>query len=89
MKKATIQISFPAEKAEAVRYYTAEKGGSITTELEEALQKIYERIVPREVRAYLEVKEQAAPVSKPHPPRSTVSVNTAADEPGQSAQHSV
>lgn len=70
MKKSAIQISFPTEKLEAVQYYSAEKGGNITAEMEDALQKLYERIVPKEVRAYLEVKEQTKPASRPRPPRS-------------------
>ncbi|MDL2232072.1 DUF6103 family protein [Ruminococcaceae bacterium OttesenSCG-928-L11] len=68
-------VSFPTEKLEAVRHYAAEKDSDLTAELEDALQKLYERIVPKDVRAYLEVKEQAAPASRPRSPHPTAVTN--------------
>jgi hypothetical protein len=70
MKKTIIQISFPTERLEAVRHYTADRGGDLNQDLEEALQKLYERAVPKDVRAFLEVREAAASAEKPpRPPR--------------------
>lgn len=79
MKKSTIQVNYPTEKLDAVRHYTAEKGGDLNAELEDALQKLYERMVPKDVRAYLEIKEQGKPVSRPRAARPAAAAMSGAD----------
>lgn len=69
MKKATLQVVFPQEKLNALQHYAAEKDVKMGAELEDALQKMYEKYVPKEVRAYLEIMEQSAPPSRPRPNR--------------------
>jgi len=57
MKKTTIQISFDTEKLDALRQYMTGKETEINTEMEDALAKIYRRVVPREVQNFLEMRE--------------------------------
>lgn len=71
MKKSTIQISFPTEKLDAVRHYMNEKNADMSAEMEDAMQKLYEKHVPREVRSYLETRESAAPEKPQRPARQT------------------
>lgn len=46
MKKATIQISFDAEKLKAIQKYMQKKDISLQFELDDVLQKLYEKHVP-------------------------------------------
>ena len=68
MKNTTVQISYPAEKLAAIRQYMGKKDADMTAELQEALAKLYEKYVPRDVREYLEAQE----ASKPEKPRRSI-----------------
>ena len=57
MKKATLQISFDSEKLGALKQYMAKKEASIVTELDEVMQKFYEKYVPAPVREYIESRD--------------------------------
>lgn len=67
MKNTTVQITYPAEKLAAIRQYMDKKDVEMTAELGDALTKLYERHVPKDVREYLESREAA----KPEKPRRT------------------
>lgn len=69
MKKATVQISYPAEKLNAIQHYMEEKGVDLKAEMEDALQKSYEKYVPKEVRAYLEIQSKKEPVKPSRSPQ--------------------
>ena len=56
MKKANITIQFEKEKLDALTFYSQKKHINIVTELEEMLQKIYEKRVPLPTREYLDAK---------------------------------
>ena len=66
MKKSNISIPFDDEKLKATRYYADKKEISIEDELEECLQKIYEKHVPKDTREYIELTNSVLPV-KPKP----------------------
>ncbi len=68
MKNTTVQITYPAEKLEAVRQYMGKKDADIDAELGDALTKLYEKYVPRDVREFLEARESAQ-ADKPKRPR--------------------
>lgn len=72
MKKATIQISFDAEKLGAIQQYMGKKDTELLTELEEVMQKLYEKHVPAPVREYIESRdaEEAAKAKNPFRPAS-------------------
>lgn len=53
MKQDTVTISFDAEKVKAVKIYMTRKGAVLETEMEEQLNKLYEKYVPASVREYI------------------------------------
>jgi len=69
MKNATIQISYPSEKLDAIRQYTGKKDVDMTAEMQDALTKLYEKHVPRDVREFLEAREAAQAEKPPRPAR--------------------
>lgn len=58
MKKATLTISFEAEKLDALTYYMEKKEADLQNELNDTIQKLYEKHVPPPTREYLEDKLQ-------------------------------
>ena len=56
MKKATVQISFEAEKLRAINQYMKDET-ELQTELDTVLQALYEKHVPVPVREYIESRD--------------------------------
>lgn len=69
MKKATLQISFDSEKLGALKQYMAKKEVSIETELDDVMQKLYEKHVPAPVREYIESRPEEAEAKPKRPSR--------------------
>lgn len=58
MKKDTISVSLEAEKLRAIKKYMEKKEIDVQVELEEQLQKLYEKYVPVNVREYIDEKNE-------------------------------
>ena len=56
MKKANITVSFDEEKLSALKLYLEQKGQKVETELEKALDGLYNKTVPTGVREYLSLR---------------------------------
>ena len=69
MKKTAIQISYDAEKLGAIRQYMGKKDTELQTELEDFMQKLYEKHVPAPVREYIENRESDEPEAPRRPSR--------------------
>lgn len=54
MKKTNIQVSFDADKLNALQFYMAKKELKVEDELLAQLDKLYEKMVPVQVREYVE-----------------------------------
>ena len=54
MKKDTIVISLEAEKLRAIKKYMEKKEADLQAEMEDQLQKLYEKYVPANVREYID-----------------------------------
>lgn len=67
MKNATITIQVEQEKLNAIRFYAGKKDSSIEAELEEFVDKLYEKYVPAQTREYIESMAALAP-EKPKRP---------------------
>jgi hypothetical protein len=83
MKKATIQISYNAEKLAAIRQYMGKKDAEFMTELEDFVQKLYEKYVPVSVREYIESRdsdEAATPKRSSRPAASSRQSELSANE---------
>ena len=76
MKKTTFNISFDEDKASALVLYLSQKGATVETELEKALDTLYTKTVPAGVRDFIDMKSgtvssSAVPKArKPRPPNT-------------------
>lgn len=67
MKQSVIQIKFDSEKYNALLRYAKKKEISIEAELSDTVDKLYKKLVPADVREYIEEKDELVkqkPVSK-------------------------
>ncbi len=65
MKKTQITVNFDEEKATAIKMYLGQRNTTIESELEKALDTIYNKVVPVGVRQFLSLRAQAeAPQKK-------------------------
>lgn len=66
MKNVNVTIPFDEEKLTALRLYAAQKNLSVESELLQALEALYTKNVPQNVRDFIGMKEQTkAAKSKP------------------------
>ena len=70
MKKATLTVNFDSEKLDALTYHMKKKEADLKAELEDTVQKLYEKHVPQATREYIDDKlsREAAAKSKPKRP---------------------
>lgn len=54
MKKGCVEIQFDDEKLEAINFYLSKKNLVLENEMQNMLKELYEKIVPSEVRSYIE-----------------------------------
>lgn len=54
MSMTELKMSFPTEKLDALRFFMGKKEQSIEKELQDYLDKTYEKLVPAQMREYLE-----------------------------------
>ena len=67
MRKITVSIQVDAEKLRAIQFYVGRKNSTVEAELEDCVDKIYEKYVPAQTREYIE--SIAAPARPPRPGR--------------------
>ncbi len=58
MKKTMIKFEYSEEKMMALNSYMEKKETDLDTELEDVIEKLYEKFVPNQVREFIEVKEE-------------------------------
>ncbi|MFR3754294.1 MAG: DUF6103 family protein [Enterocloster sp.] len=58
MKLSAIQVKFETSKYLALKRYAAKKEVSLEQELEETLNRLYRKLVPPDVREYIEEGER-------------------------------
>ena len=54
MRKVTVSVQVDAEKLRAIQFYAGRKQSSMEAELEDCVNKIYEKYVPAQTREYIE-----------------------------------
>ena len=67
MRKITVSIQVDAEKLRAIQFYVGRKNSTVEAELEDCVNKIYEKYVHAQTREYIE--SIAAPARPPRPGR--------------------
>lgn len=60
MKQTIVQVKFEYEKYDALKRYAGKKEVSIETELQDTLERLYKKLVPAEVREYIEESDRLA-----------------------------
>ena len=85
MKRETITLNCYGEKLEALKRYMAKKDLTLETELDEAVDKLYEKYVPGPVREYISDKA-ADEAAYPPMPRKTRHTNMNLDAPTASPE---
>ena len=58
MEKSTVTIKFDQEKTEALRVYLGHKDSCTEAEIEKALDALYVKVVPNEVKKFLAEKAE-------------------------------
>ena len=87
MSITELNLSFPTEKLDALRFFMGKKELTVEQELKDYLDKTYEKVVPTHVREYVESKldqaslqeetsEQRAQEQQPEPQRERQSRQT-------------
>lgn len=79
-----ITISYDDEKLSALRMYLGQKEGKVEDELIDALEALYQKTVPANVRGYLDMKS-GLPVTEPMKKKKKISssaVGAAPPDPG-------
>ena len=61
-KRSIVQIEYDTEKLEALRFYLGERKATLENELIEAMDVIFRKNVPAQVRGYI---NRNAPMQKP------------------------
>ena len=74
MKQVTIQFTYDDERLEALRIYLADNGSTIEDELTSALDAVYKKTVPSQVRTFLDKRSQSEP-TKPKSKTDRAGVN--------------
>ena len=67
MSMSELKVSFPSEKLEALRFFMDKKELTIEQELQDYLDKTYEKAVPAQVREYIESRMEQTPISQETP----------------------
>ncbi|WP_283675501.1 MULTISPECIES: DUF6103 family protein [Clostridia] len=67
MSTTELKLSFPTEKLEALRFFMDKKELTIEQELQDYLDKTYEKAVPTQVREYVESRMEQTPATQEPP----------------------
>ncbi len=62
-KRTIVQIEYDAEKLEALRFYLGERKTTLENELADAMESIFKKNVPAQVRGY--INRNNTPIQKP------------------------
>ena len=67
MKKVTVSVQMEQEKVRAIQFYAGKRETTVEAELQEYLDKLYEKYVPVQTREYLESLGGGADRARAHP----------------------
>ena len=90
MKKTTFNISFDEDKEAALVLYLLQKGTTVETELEKALDTLYTKTVPAGVRDFIDMKSgtiSSSAVPKARKPKLPKTEHTEVSEVSANESH--
>ncbi len=83
MKKITISISFDEEKLSALKLYLGQKEQSLETELTAAVENLYLKTVPANVRDFIDLRAGIEkPAERKKKPKPTSAAEAAPERGG-------
>ena len=84
MKTTTLAVSFNTEKLDALTYHMGKKQADLPAELNDTIQKLYEKYVPQATREYLDdrIAREESAKEKPRRPARPVTAAVSADGSG-------
>jgi hypothetical protein len=68
MSMTELNLSFPTEKLDALRFFMDKKQQSVEQKLQDYLDKTYEKLVPAQVREYVESRMEPASAPRQESP---------------------
>lgn len=73
MKNTTLTLSFNTEKLDALTFHMGKRDADLQSELNDTIQKLYEKFVPQATREYIDdrVAREAARERPRRPARTT------------------
>lgn len=83
MRNATITISFEQEKLKALQFYAAKKGDGLEAELDEHMERLYNRYVPTVAKEYIDMLSKEESERPQRPGRAVRQERPSADEAGE------
>lgn len=83
MKNTTLTLLFNTEKLDALIFHMGKKDADLQHELNDTIQKLYEKYVPQATREYLEDKIAREGVAKLARPRRQAEKSRARNQAGQ------
>lgn len=74
MKNTTLTISFNSEKLDALTFHMGKRDADLQAELNETIQKLYEKYVPQATREYIDdrILREIAGKNRPRRPSGAV-----------------
>ena len=75
MRNTTLTITFNTEKLDALNFHMSKRDATLQKELNETMQRLYEKYVPQATREYIDdkVARDAAPRERPRRPNRPAS----------------
>lgn len=70
MKNTTLTVTFNTEKLDALRFHMEKKDADLQAELNDTVQRLYEKYVPQATREYIDDKVSREPKVRDRPRRS-------------------
>ena len=80
MKKINLTVSYEEEKVKALRWYLEQKGTKLEDELAKAVDTLFNKNVPANVRNYICKDEDAPPAAEAPKPKKPKSEETQSDQ---------
>ena len=84
MKNTTLTVTFNTEKLDALTFHMEKREADLQTELNDTVQRLYEKYVPQATREYIEDKITREAQAKERPRRPSRPANRQYDFSGQS-----
>ena len=79
MKNTTLTVTFNTEKLDALKFHMSRKDTDLQEELNDTIQKLYEKYVPQATREYIDDKVSREQAKKNRPRNSTRQISQSAD----------